>query len=98
MMAKSYARTSLKQFIRAKPIRFGLKFWGICTAGEYVLNLDLYCGKNFAVMDKLAKCALGSQVVMNLLESFLETIAPGKIAQIHLYCDNYSTNFNLLVH
>jgi len=26
MMVKSYARTSMKQFIRGKPIRFGLKF------------------------------------------------------------------------
>ncbi|XP_014483092.1 PREDICTED: uncharacterized protein LOC106748758, partial [Dinoponera quadriceps] len=30
-MAKSYAKTVLKQFIRGKPIRFGLKFWGLCT-------------------------------------------------------------------
>ena len=42
IMAKSYARTSLEQFIQGKPIRFGLKFWGLCTAGGYVLNFDLY--------------------------------------------------------
>ena len=42
MMTKSYARISLKQFIRGKLIRFGLKFWGLCSAGGYVLNLDLY--------------------------------------------------------
>ena len=98
MMDKLYARTSLKQFIRGKPIRFGLKFRGLCTAGEYVLNLDLYCGENSAITDELAKCTLGSQVVMNLLEPFLETTAPGKIPRIHLYCDNYFTNFDLLVH
>lgn len=98
MMAKSYARTALKQFIRGKPIRFGLKFWGLCTVDGYVLNLDLYCGKNSEIMNHLAKCALGSRVVMNLFEPFLETIAPGKISQIHLYFDNYFTNLDLLVH
>ncbi|RLU16478.1 hypothetical protein DMN91_010546 [Ooceraea biroi] len=46
MMAKSYARTTLKQFIRGKPIRFGLKFWGICTSDGFLLDLDLYCGQN----------------------------------------------------
>ena len=35
---------------------------------------------------------------MNLLEPFLETTTPGKISQIHLYCDNYFTNLDLLVH
>ena len=97
MMAKSYARTSLKQFIRGKPIRFGLKSWGLCAPSGYVLNRDLSCGKNFAITDKLAKCALSSHVLMNLLEPFLETTAPGKIPQIHHYCNNYLTKSDLLV-
>jgi len=67
MMAKSYARTPLKQFIREKPIRFGLKFWGLCTSDGYLLNLDLYCGKNSKIGDKLVKCSLSSRVVLNLL-------------------------------
>ncbi|XP_034934180.1 piggyBac transposable element-derived protein 3-like, partial [Chelonus insularis] len=98
MMAKSYARTSLKQFIRGKPIRFGLKFWGLCTADGYLLNLDLYCGKTSSIGDKLGKCALGSRVVMELLDPFLKSIPPKKISQFHLYCDNFFTNFDLLVH
>ena len=44
LMAKSYARTSLKRFIRGKPIRFGRKFWGICTSDGFVLCFDLYEG------------------------------------------------------
>lgn len=46
MMVRSYAKTVLKQFIRGKPIRFGLKFWGLCTSYGYPLNLNLYCCKN----------------------------------------------------
>lgn len=98
MMAKSYARTSLKQFIRGKPTRFGIKFWGLCTADGYLLNLDIYCGKNSAVGDKLTKCALGSRVVMNLLKPFFEMTAAGKVSQYHLYFDNFFTNLDLVVH
>lgn len=98
MMAKSFARTCLKQFIRGKPTRFGLKFWGLCTADGYLLNIDLYCGKNSAVGDKLAKCALGSRVVLNLLKPFFELTADGKISLYHLYFDNYFTNLDLVVH
>ena len=55
MMAKSYARTSLKQFIGGKPIRFGLKFWGLCTSDGFVLCFDLYCGKNSKIGVKFSK-------------------------------------------
>lgn len=69
MMAKSYARTVLKQFIRGKPIRFGFKLWALCTADGYLLDLDLYCGKNSSIGNNLlAKCALGSRIVMSLLK------------------------------
>lgn len=98
MMAKSYARTCLKQFIRGKPTRFGLKFWGLCSGDGYLFNIDLYCGKNSAVGDKLAKCALGSRVVLNLLKPFFEMTADGKIPLYHVYFDNYFTNLDLVVH
>ena len=68
MMAKSYAGTSLKQFFRGKPIRFGLQFWGLCTSDDFVLCFDLYCGKNSKIGVKFSKCALGSRVVMDLSE------------------------------
>lgn len=80
MMAKSYARIVLKQFIQGKPIRFGLKFWGLCSADGYFFNLDLYCGKNSTIGNKLYKCALGSCVVMYLLEPFFNAIPPGKVS------------------
>jgi len=97
MMAKSYAR-SLKQFIRGKPVRFGLKFWGLCTSDGFVLSLDLYCGKNSTIGNKFSKCALGSRVVMNLIQLFFSMTSTGKISQFHLYFDNYFTNLDLVVH
>ena len=98
MMAKSYARTVLKQFIRGKPIRFGLKFWGLCTSDGYLLNLDLYCGKNSQTGNKLANCALGTRVVLHLLEPFFRLINYNKIPAFHLYFDNYFTNMDLILH
>jgi hypothetical protein len=98
MMAKSYAKTVLKQFIRGKPIRFGLKFWGLCTSDGYLLNLDLYCGKNSQIGDKLSKCALGSRVVLYLLQPFFQIISYNKISQFHLYFDNFFTNMDLVLH
>lgn len=98
MMAKSYARTSLKQFIRGKPIRFGLKFWGLCNADGYLLNLDLYCGKDSSTEGKLAKCSLGSRVVIKLLEPFFKMTNSKSITQFHLYFDNYFTSFDLILH
>ncbi|XP_058810068.1 piggyBac transposable element-derived protein 3-like [Phymastichus coffea] len=98
MMAKSYARTCLKQFIRGKPTRFGLKFWGLCVANGYLFNKDLYCGKNSVIGDKLSKCALGSRVVLHLLKPFFELTSDAKIPLYHLYFDNYFTNLDLVVH
>lgn len=97
MMAKSYARTSLKQFIRGKPIRFGLKFWGLCTSDGFLLDLDLYCGK-YSSVNILNKCALGSRVVMNLLDPFFKKTSGLEIPQYHLYFDNYFTSFDLILH
>jgi len=63
-----------------------------------LLNLDVYCGKNSAVGDRLAKCALDSRVVMNLLKPFYKMTAAGKVPQYHLYFDNFFTNLDLVVH
>lgn len=64
----------MKQCIRNKPVRFGLKFWALCTIDGYVLEFDLYGGQSSVVGDSLSECALGTQVVMNLLKNFFLTV------------------------
>lgn len=99
MMVKSFARTVLKQFIRGKPIRFGIKLWGLATSDGYLLDFDLYCGKAATVGGiLLSKCALGSRVVMYLLQKFLSAINIRKLSQYHLYFDNFFTSFDLILH
>lgn len=41
MTAKFFGRTVSKQFIKEKTIRYGLKFWCLCTPDGYLLELDL---------------------------------------------------------
>ncbi|XP_058789591.1 piggyBac transposable element-derived protein 3-like [Phymastichus coffea] len=97
MMAKSYARTSLLQFIRGKPIRRGLKFWGCCRSDGFLLDFDLYCGKD-SNENLLNKYSLGSRVVMNLLVPFFKKLSLTEISRFHLYFDNFFTNFDLILH
>lgn len=97
MMVKYYGRFKLKQFIKSKPIRFGIKLWALCSANGYAFNFDIYCGKNEEVV-KLAKCALGSRVVLSMLEEMLKTIPPRKLMRYHVYFDNLFCSPDLLVH
>lgn len=45
-MVKYYGKHSCKQFIRGKPIRFGFKMWCLNSKDGYLINFDLYQGKN----------------------------------------------------
>jgi len=87
----------MKQFIRGKPIRFDLKFWELCTSDGFLLDLDLYCGKDSNV-NLLNKCTLGSRVVMNLLDPFFKKIPSIEISHLHLYFNNYFTSFDIILH
>jgi len=88
---------SIKQFIRNKPVRFGIKLWALCGADGFMFDCDIYGGKNYTA-DKLQKIALGSRVVMNLLEDLLIKTVYKKLSQYHLYCDNYFTCPDLFIH
>ncbi len=48
-MIKYFGKSSLKQAIRNKPIRFGFKAWLLCTPSGYVVVFDLYQGKGIGI-------------------------------------------------
>ena len=76
MMVRFFGRTTLKQYIPTKPDKFGLKFWAMCSPEGYLFNLDLYCGKNLAKDESnLSSCALGSKVVIQLMNSLLVKVS-----------------------
>lgn len=99
MMIKFYGRLKFKQFIRNKPVRFGVKMWALCGADGFLFESDIYCGKN-SKNNKgiLSKCALESRVILNMTEKLLLTTTRKKLGEYHIYFDNYFTNPDLLVH
>lgn len=98
MMLKFFGRLSIKQFIKSKPIRFGIKMWGICGANGYLYDFDVYCGKGSGRGLKLGKIAMGSRVVIEMLNKLLTQTTPRKLASYHLYFDNLFCCPDLMVH
>lgn len=76
MMIKYFGRSNLKQFIKSKPIRFGIKMWALCSASGYLYDCDIYCGKNSSNDEVLSNCALGSRVVVLMLQNLLQNVPP----------------------
>ncbi|MEL7309239.1 MAG: hypothetical protein AAGK05_16205 [Pseudomonadota bacterium] len=62
-----YGRHPLKQFIRGKPIRFGLKEWAICNTNGYTFSASIYQGKHATDLEeKYREWNLGARVVLSL--------------------------------
>ena len=96
MMAKFFERTVLKQFMRSKPTRFGIKLLAICTSSGYLLDFDIYCGKNsFGLDEKFKNVALGSRVVLEMLHQLLISASPRKLQMYHVYIDNFFISTDL---
>jgi len=94
MMVKYFGRTILKQFIRNKPVRFGIKLWALCTIHGFLLDFDVYCGKDESINEK---CALGSRVVLKMLREFFQKKSFDEISKYHVTFDNYFCSPDLLV-
>ena len=73
-------RTSLMQYMPAKPTKWGLKAWGLADAASgYMYNWQLYLGKDGGRPDNIP---LGTYVVRTLAEPLLNK---GHV----IYMDNY---------
>lgn len=79
-----FGRHRLKQFIRGKPIRFGLKQWALCfSRSGYCFKFDVYQGSTTDNHD----LPLGARVVKNLLSD----VPKGTC----VYFDNFFSSFSL---
>ncbi|XP_058805486.1 piggyBac transposable element-derived protein 3-like [Phymastichus coffea] len=97
MMAKYYDRWVLKQFIKGKPIRFGIKLWALCSYSGFLFHFEIYCGKN-AKDNLLPNIALGSRVVLQMLQHLLHHCTSRKLNEYHYYFDNLFCCPDLLLH
>ena len=83
-----------KQYIPSKRARFGIKFFSLCDSNGYLLNTEIYAGKNGVVNtpDECKSLGLTGQLVMRLMRPILDK---GHM----LFVDNWFTSptlFNLL--
>lgn len=87
-MVRYYGHHFLKQFIRAKPIRFGFKQWAMCCAETgYCFHAELYEGKQD---DQCVVNGLGASVI-------LRNISVVDNPSNHVfYFDNFFTSFELM--
>lgn len=86
-MIKFKGRLHFKQYMPAKPIKWGIKVWVIADSSTgYVLGLQVYLGKK---ADKNEDFLLGEQVVLDLGQHFFD--------KYHcIYFDNFFTSLKLL--
>ena len=88
MMIKYYGMHSAKMFMREKPIKFGYKFWCLCSANGYMYNFVPYYGKG----DSDGKEPLGMRVVKKLTE-----VLPSNDQSYQLFFDNFFTSIETLL-
>ncbi|XP_058810605.1 piggyBac transposable element-derived protein 3-like [Phymastichus coffea] len=99
MMLRFFGRTCLKQYLPCKPDRYDLKLWGLCGTNGYIFNMDIYCGRNdTSIGINLAKCPLGSRVVLQMINPLLLGLSKRKLLPYHFYIDNYFTSPDLVVY
>ena len=84
--------------MKNKPIRFGMKLWSLCTDSGYLLDFNIYCGKDSSdSTEKLSKCTLGTRVVMSLLHPFLTNVPENKLENYHVVFDNFFNSPDLIL-
>lgn len=95
-MIPYYGKHGCKQFIKGKPMRFGYKVWSLCTPSGYLVNFEIYQGKNpsgnSAYETRLGKCAAP---LVNMIDDFSEDL---QRLPFSFYFDNLFTGFPLLMH
>ncbi|KAK9744216.1 Transposase IS4 [Popillia japonica] len=93
-MVKYFGRHPSKQFIRGKPIRFGYKVSCLNSESEYLVNFDVYQGKNpkgnAFYENGFGKCAAP---LMNMIDDFSPDVSK---LPLKFYFDNLFTGFNIL--
>lgn len=87
-MIAYFGRHSCKMFIKGKPIRFGFKYWCLCSSEGYLYQFIPYSGASGNTYDKTY--GLGENVVTKLLEKVDKPI------QHTVTFDNFFTSHRLI--
>jgi len=85
-MIKFKGKSSMKQYIKSKPIKWGFKMWfRCCSKTGYVYQFDIYLGRKTATQEY----NLGKSVVLQLCEKL-----NGSYCQV--FFDNFFTSPRLI--
>lgn len=88
-MVPYHGRSSMKMFMKGKPIRFGYKIWVLAGADGYPYSLSIYQGKEINQSSE----PLGTRVVKMLLNDVEQISDP---SNHHVFMDNFFTSYDLL--
>ncbi len=89
-MVKSRHRSSIWQYIKGKPTKWGIKLWVLADSSNgYTVDFDVYIGK--AAGQRASANGLGFDVVVQLMQRFLNQ-------GYHLFVDNFYTSVTLFKH
>ncbi|KAL4132154.1 hypothetical protein QTP88_009361 [Uroleucon formosanum] len=92
-MVKYFGKHGCKQFIRGKPIRFGYKMWCINTNDGYLINFELYQGKDPRENEKYN--SIFGKAVSPLIVMLEDLPNSKKNLPYSLYMDNLFTGINV---
>ena len=89
-MVKSRHRSGIRQYIKDKPTKWGIKLWVLAdSSNAYVQDFNIYIGKQAG--REISKHGLGYDVVMTLMHNYLDQ-------GYHLFIDNFYTSVTLAKH
>ncbi|XP_050329110.1 piggyBac transposable element-derived protein 3-like [Bactrocera neohumeralis] len=95
-MIAYYGRYGCKQFLKGKPIRFGYKVWSLCTPSGYLVNFDIYQGRNPRSNTEYEQCfGKCAAPLINMINDFDENT---RSLPFSFYFDNLFTSFPLLTY
>ena len=86
-MVKSRHRSGIRQYIKDKPTKWGIKLWVLADSSNgYTIDFNVYIGR--AAGREVSANGLGYDVVMKLMNPFFNQ-------GYHLYVDNFYTSVTL---
>lgn len=87
-MVKSKHRSGILQYIKNKPVKWGIKLWVLADSSNgYTFDFDVYIGKKAG--HEPSENGLGYDTVIRLVTPFLNQ-------SYHLYFDNFYTSLKLV--
>ena len=87
-MVKSKHRSGIRQYMKDKPTKWGLKLWVLADCEDgYTVDFNVYIGKDAA--KDTSEHGLGYDIVMKLMEPYLDQ-------GYHLHLDNFYTSSQLV--